>query len=89
MNIPYFIIFFILITCLLVIVWILQGEIQCWSLMGVKELIYPAFFLEIFRVDTISIFTINQASVMPLSSLNFFFTRILCWFLNLPPSIIK
>ena len=57
--------------------------------MGVKELIYPAFFLEIFRVDTISIFTINQASVMPLSGLNFFFTRILCWVLNLPPSIIK
>ena len=22
----------------------MQGEIQCWSLMGVKELIYPAFF---------------------------------------------
>ena len=43
--------------------------------MGVKELIYPAFFLEIFRVDTISIFTINQASVMPLSSLNFFFHK--------------
>ena len=57
--------------------------------MGVKELIYPAFFLEIFRVDAISIFTINQASVMLLSSLNFFFIRILCWFLNLPPSIIK
>ena len=58
--------------------------------MGVKELIYPAFFfLEIFRVDTISIFTINQASVMLLSRLNFFFIRILCWFLNLPPSIIK
>ena len=36
--IPELIFFFILVTCLLDIVWILWGEILSWSLMGVKGL---------------------------------------------------
>ena len=38
--IPKLVVFFILITCLVDIVWILQREIMSWSLLGVRELIW-------------------------------------------------
>ena len=55
---PSLIFLFILITCLLDIVLILEGEIQSWSLMGVKGLSSKQKELRITRSCTFEFKTI-------------------------------